>query len=423
METAPKQDTAPTAEAPPPKETSPMTTNVPEATRLKKWLVWSFIGAAVFFLFLGVAGITTKKRARGEEMSTPGREATYQTSPQPPEHVTKAVGTYLELLRTKSATGIGSPAGQRPGEGRNGSKDDDDKSKDSEEQRKKKEHEQVAKDAASAVTSPITFTQGESVSEGRTDPPHPSEQMLPSLQGGLERQAELVTGNGGSGSDDQNLQGEKRGFSGERGNNSPYLRGTLVAPLSPYEIKAGSILPALLITGVNSDLPGQLVAQLGENVFDTVTGNHLLLPQGTRIIGEYDSKVAFGQERVLVVWTRLILPNGESLALEGMPGADLSGYAGMTGNVNNHYGKLVTGVVLGSIIGAGAQVAVGGQGAPIVPPSFGQLAVSGAAQNINQTAQQHTQKILNLQPTIEVAPGEKINVFVTRDMILKPYTE
>ncbi len=147
------------------------------------------------------------------------------------------------------------------------------------------------------------------------------------------------------------------------------------------------------------------------------------MPQGTRLIGEYDSKVAFGQERVLVIWTRLILPNGESINLEGMPGADLSGYAGMTGRVNNHYGKLITGVVLGSVVGAGAQVAVGGQGAPNVPPTFGSLAVSGAAQNINQSAQQHTNKVLNMQPTIEVTPGDKINVFVTKDMILKPFTE
>jgi type IV secretion system protein VirB10 len=215
----------------------------------------------------------------------------------------------------------------------------------------------------------------------------------------------------------------KRQVSRERQAELPYIKTTLISPISQYEIKAGTILPATLITGINSDLPGQIVAQLRENVYDTVTGNYLLIPQGTRLIGEYDSKVAFGQERVLVIWTRLILPNGSSIGLEGMPGIDLSGYAGMTGKVNNHYGKLITGVVLGSVIGAGAQVAVGGQGAPNVPPSFGQLAVSGAAQNINQTAQRHTDKVLNMQPTIEVTPGDKINVFVTKDMILKPFNE
>ena len=117
------------------------------------------------------------------------------------------------------------------------------------------------------------------------------------------------------------------------------------------------------------------------------------------------------------------MPNGNSIFLENMPGIDLSGYAGVSGRVNNHYGKLVTGVVLGSVLGAGAQVAVGGQGAPNVPPSFGQLFTAGAATNLNQAGQRITEKNLNLQPTIEVAPGQKINIFVTKDMILKPYVD
>ena len=226
---------------------------------------------------------------------------------------------------------------------------------------------------------------------------------------------------GQSSDDDQNRQNEKRSFSSTSRNNSPYLLAALQPPISKYEVKAGTIIPGLLITGINSDLPGQITAQVRENVYDTVTGRYLLIPQGTRLIGDYDSKVTYAQDRALVVWNRIILPNGSSISLEGMPGVDLSGYAGLNDRVNNHYAKLVTGVVLGSVIGAGAQVATGGQGSANNPASFSQIAVSGAAQNMNNAGQQITQKNLSIQPTITIRPGWKLNVFVTKDIILKPY--
>lgn len=162
-----------------------------------------------------------------------------------------------------------------------------------------------------------------------------------------------------------------------------------------------------------------MVGQIRENIYDTVSGRYLLIPQGTRIIGEYDSKISYGQERALIVWTRLIFPNGDSINLEGMPGVDLRGYAGLTGKVNNHYVRLLTGVVLGSVLGAASQIAVGPAG--VQNPNFEQLAVAGAAQNINDAGQQITRKNLNMQPTIEIHPGQKFNVFVTKDLILRPY--
>ena len=149
-----------------------------------------------------------------------------------------------------------------------------------------------------------------------------------------------------------------------------------------------------------------------------MTGAHLLLPQGTKAIGTYDSRVSYGQERVLVIWTRLLRPDGSTLSLEGMPGTDLSGYAGLTGSVNNHYLRLLSGVVLGSVIGASAQIAVGANSSN---PSFAQLAVQGAGQNINEAGQQITRRNLNIQPTIEVAPGSRLNIFATRDLILPPW--
>lgn len=282
--------------------------------------------------------------------------------------------------------------------------------------------EQRRKDYIDSLRAPVSFG-GQSASQASPSENHAS---LPSpATPGIDRleamTRKLSAGLPG-GDDDQNMQEEKRNFAGEKREHSPYLLAALQHPISRYEIKAGTIIPSLLITGLNSDLPGQIVAQVRENVYDTVTGRFLLIPQGTRLVGEYDSKVAYGQERALIVWSRLIMPNGYSISLEGMPGIDLSGYSGLKDRVNNHYAKLLTGVVLGSVIGAGAQVATGGQGSPNTPASFGQLAVAGAAQNINQAGQQITQKNLNLQPTIEIRPGMKLNVFVTKDMILKPYS-
>jgi type IV secretion system protein VirB10 len=220
--------------------------------------------------------------------------------------------------------------------------------------------------------------------------------------------------------DDANRQDDKTEFAGRMRDTDFDLHATLQRPRSPYTLFAGTILPCVLTQGINSDLPGQIGCMISQNVYDTVTGQHVLLPQGTKVIGTYDSRIAYGQERVLVVWTRLLRPDGSTLSLEGMPGIDLSGYAGLTGHVNNHYIRLLAGVVLGSVLGASSQIAVG---ANSQNPSFSQLAIQGAGQNINEAGQQITRKNLNIQPTIEVPPGGRLNIFATKDLILPPWTE
>jgi type IV secretion system protein VirB10 len=280
--------------------------------------------------------------------------------------------------------------------------------------------EQRRKDYNEALRAPVTFG-GASVAAAEKSwdrIPEPAPYMPGKDLDAMTRSLSAGLPGGG---DDQNMQEEKRTFAKETKEQSPYLLAALQQPISKYEIKAGTIIPSLLLTGLNSDLPGQIAAQVRENVYDTATGRYLLIPQGTRLVGEYDSKVAYGQDRALIVWSRLIMPNGNSINLEGMPGVDMSGYSGLSDRVNNHYAKLVTGVILGSVLGAGAQVATGGQGTAINAPSFSQQAVSGGAQNLNQAGQQITQRNLNLQPTIEIRPGLKLNVFVTKDIILKPY--
>jgi type IV secretory pathway VirB10-like protein len=220
--------------------------------------------------------------------------------------------------------------------------------------------------------------------------------------------------------DDANRQDDKTEFAGRTRDTEFDLHTTVQRPRSPYTLFAGTILPCVLTQGINSDLPGQIGCMISQNVYDTVTGQHLLLPQGTKVIGTYDSRIAYGQGRVLVVWTRLLRPDGSTLSLEGMPGIDLSGYAGLTGHVNNHYLRLLGGVVLGSVLGASAQIAVG---ANSQNPSFSQLAIQGAGQNINEAGQQITRKNLNIQPTIEVPPGGRLNIFATKDLILPPWAE
>lgn len=266
--------------------------------------------------------------------------------------------------------------------------------------------------AASAHAADVTFT-------GMTLQKPASTEQKRGDEGLAQADQSAGALSGQSPRDEDNRQDDKKAFLENLKARSPYVSDLVHKPLSPFQIMAGSVIPGVLLTGVNSDLPGQLTGQVSENIFDSVSGDHLLIPQGTRVIGEYDSRISYGQERVLIVWIRLIYPNGNSLSLEGMPGIDLSGYAGLHERVNNHYIRLLTGVVFGSLLGASAQMAHGSNRS--VDPSFGQLALEGTAQNINQAGQQITRKNLNLQPTLEISPGQRFSVFVTKDLILEPY--
>jgi type IV secretory pathway VirB10-like protein len=241
------------------------------------------------------------------------------------------------------------------------------------------------------------------------------QRLQPGVAGGAADGLAAALGTRGA----DTAQDDKNAFQAKRRTADPYLQQAIIdAPTVPV-LGAGAIIPGIFLTGINSDLPGQITGQVSQNVYDSLTGNHLLIPQGSMLVGEYDAKVTFGQERVLLVWTRLRMPNGSSLSLEGMPGVDLSGYAGVTDQVNNHWMKLIGGVVFGSVIGAGAQVAQGSNS--VLNPSFGQLAVQGAGQNINQAGQDITRRNIGIQPTLEIRPGMRFNVFVTKDVILPEY--
>jgi type IV secretion system protein VirB10 len=217
----------------------------------------------------------------------------------------------------------------------------------------------------------------------------------------------------------QNGQGEKRQFAAVS-RADDYLANPLRGPLSQWEVKAGTIIPAALITAINSDLPGEVIAQVTEPVYDHVTGKTVLIPQGSRLIGQYDSQVAYGQSRALVAWNRIIMPNGRSINIGSMTGADLSGASGLEDRVNGHFWQLAKGIVLSTIFSVGAASAQDASAR-----SSGELVINSTANGVSNEAQQVGQRIterdLNRQPTIQVRAGWPLRVIVSKDMILAPY--
>lgn len=214
----------------------------------------------------------------------------------------------------------------------------------------------------------------------------------------------------------QNMQDRKGAFL-----NAPTDRRTvspdrLQPKASPYIVQAGTAIPAALITGIRSDLPGQITAQVTEAVYDSPTGQYLLIPQGARLIGQYDSSVSFGQSRVLLVWTRLIMPDGTSIVLERQPGADTQGYAGLADQVDYHWWQLPKAAVLSTILSVGAEA-----GTSNSENNLAQAIRMGASNSISQTGQQIVQRQLNIQPTLTIRPGFPVRVIVTRDLVLAPY--
>ena len=188
-------------------------------------------------------------------------------------------------------------------------------------------------------------------------------------------------------------------------------------PASPYVLQAGSVIPASLVTGLRSDLPGEVTAQVTEDVYDSPTGKILLIPQGARLLGQYDAQVVFGQTRALLVWTRLIMPNGTSIVLDRLPATDTEGYAGLEDQVDNHWGMVFKAAILSTILSVGSEAGISAN-------NNGSLAVAiqqGMSQSVNQAGERVVSRSLNIQPTITIRPGFPVRVLVARDLVLEPY--
>ncbi len=217
----------------------------------------------------------------------------------------------------------------------------------------------------------------------------------------------------------QNRQEQKQAFVANAGDAATRNPASLQLPASPYQVMAGTIIPAALVTGINSDLPGQVIANVSEAVYDTATGRFLLIPQGSRLIGRYDSQVSFGQRRVLLVWTRLILPDTSSISLDRLPGIDPAGYAGLEDGVDWHWDRILAGAALSTLLGVGAELA-----APDRSGSDGKVIIAtrqSAQDTVNQVGQEITKRNVSIQPTLTIRPGFPMRVMVNKDLILRPY--
>jgi len=214
----------------------------------------------------------------------------------------------------------------------------------------------------------------------------------------------------------QNMQDRKLAFV-----NGPVDRRTvspdrLANPASPYVVQAGTVIPAALLTGIQSDLPGQVTAQVTEHVYDTPSGKFLLIPQGSRLIGQYDSQISFGQKRVLLVWNRIMLPDGKSIVLERQQGADARGFSGLEDEVDYHWWDLIKAAALSTLLSVGAELGSDRDESDLV-----RALRRGSQDSINNTGQQLVRRQLNIQPTLTIRQGFPVRVIVNRDLVMAPY--
>lgn len=215
---------------------------------------------------------------------------------------------------------------------------------------------------------------------------------------------------------DQNDQQRKNDFLNQAEAQSIYNDHALQTPASPYEVMAGTVISASLLTGLDSDLPGLVTAQVTDAVRDSISGQTLLIPQGSKLIGSYDSVVAFGQSRALVAWQRIVMPDGSSIQIDNLPATDAAGYAGLEDEVDYHTWTLLKGIAMSTLLGVGTQVTFGSGQSNLV-----QAIQQSTQQSANQAGQRIVEKDLNIQPTLKIRPGWPLRVIVHKDLILRPY--
>ena len=216
----------------------------------------------------------------------------------------------------------------------------------------------------------------------------------------------------------QNRQDQKEAFL-KGGSTETRNSGDLQMPASPYQVMAGTVIPAALVTGINSDLPGDVIATVTETVYDSATGRYPLVPPGSRIMGRHNSRVSYGQSRIQVVWNRIILPDTSSLTIDNLVGTDPAGYAGLEDGVDWHWDRIFGGAVLTTLLGVGAELA-----APENRQDGDRVIIAGRdsmQDTVNQVGQEMTRRNMNIQPTLTARPGLPVRIIVNRDLVLRPY--
>ena len=266
------------------------------------------------------------------------------------------------------------------------------------------ERQRLAAEAAQARQAPVLMQLSRaSAAEAATPAPVPAADFAP--RAGPPDSGRVEAG-----------QGRNLSFVNARDESGAVNPHRLERPTSPWQLSAGTVIAASLVTGLNSDLPGMVVAQVTQNVHDSRTGRTLLIPQGARLIGRYDSVVAFGQSRALLIWQRIVFPDGSSIQLDNMPATDGEGYSGVADRVDFHTWRLLRGIGLSTLLGVGTQLTFGGNEADLV-----RALRESAQQNADRAGQRIVERNLDIQPTIRVRPGFPLRVLVHKDLVLRPW--
>lgn len=279
--------------------------------------------------------------------------------------------------------------------------------------------------AATALDSPLVVDVSSASNDTmHSDTPTSGSARPTSTTSASDAYAAAIKAGLGGQTGDQNGQSLKENFFNQDIKELGYLSSQVVSPMSRYELKRGSVIPATLITGLNSDLPGRISAQISQNIYDSATGYQLLVPQGAKLFGRYDSKVSFGQERVLVVWTDLIFPNGSTLQIGGMAGTDAQGSSGFRDKVDRHLWRTFGSAALVAVIGTGIDMSMPQSSTLATQDTASDAARRNFAEVFGRAAEQTISKNLNVQPTIRIRPGYKFNVLVDQDITFPgPYRE
>lgn len=366
------------------------------------------MAAAVTVMVCGAAWLAL--RAPGAKSSTQSEEQIATGAKPPPDQIAALPSSYDKMkpprLGPPLPGDLGAPIvarekslGMNPALGSFGQRGEEDA--------ERAEHLRQAQLAQQAREAKVMF-QTSSANRAPEIAPTPSQMISPAAATTQPANPAFA--------DDQNGQQHKLDFVRQRDDKGTYNLHGLETAASPYELLAGTIIPASLITGINTDLPGLAIAQVTQNIYDSISGSTLLLPAGSRIIGKIDSVVAFGQSRALVVWQRIVMPNGTSIEIDNLPATDTEGYAGLEDEVDYHTWRLLKGIGLSTLLGVGTQLSANNNNDDLL------TALRESAQDsANQAGQQITQRNLNLQPTITIRPGFSLRLVLSRDIILRPY--
>jgi type IV secretion system protein VirB10 len=214
----------------------------------------------------------------------------------------------------------------------------------------------------------------------------------------------------------ENMQDRKLAFLNEAAPQPGGSISHLQKPASPYVIQAGWVIPGALVTGINSDLPGEIIGQVTENIYDSQTGRILLIPTGSKLLGKFSAQISYGQRRVQIIWTRVTFPDGRWTSLQNLPGADTAGSTGLEDGVDNHWGSLFKAALLSTILSVGAEAGTSGN-----QDNLAQAIRQGSSQSINQTGEHIVERNMNIRPTLTVRPGYPVRIIVDRDLVLAPY--